>query len=88
MNLLFVLLILLKGSQTGFALSCVQAFVCAVPSAKKSVPPSLRSEGLTGSRINALTCQSLLMFLSSLPDFKICMLPTLLYAAPNIRLNT
>lgn len=53
-----------KGSQTGFALSCVQAFVCAVLSAKKSVPASLRSESLTGS---SCTDSSVLLDVPFLP---------------------
>ena len=79
---------LLSVSQTGFALSCVQAFVSTVLSAKKSVTPSFSSESLPWSCTNVLICQSLCTFLSSLPDFKICVPFTLMYPAPNIRPST
>lgn len=77
---------LLKVSPNGFALSCVQAFESAVPSVEKAVcHPSFSSESLSWSFTNALTCHSVFMFLSSLPDFKICTPFTLIHPAPNTR---
>ena len=59
---------------------CICCSLCG-----ESCHPSFSSESLSWSFTNALTCHSVFMFLSSLPDFKICTPFTLTYPAPNTR---